>query len=417
MSTQEYVESVAQRAKAASVQLRTLSSGVKNQALEDMATALVERRAEIFAANEQDVQAGAEKGLSGPLLERLKLSEKKIAGMAEGCRQVATLPDPVGRVLSGETRPNGLRIQQVRVPLGVVAVIYESRPNVTVDAAILALKAGNAVILRGGSEALKTNKVLANIIRDAATAAGVPADAIQYIDSTDRAASSHLATLNGYVDLIVPRGGEGLKKALTKVATVPVIFAAGGTCHVYVDETADVEAASNIIFNAKTTNPSVCNAAETLLVHRKIAETFLPVAAKKLLDFGVELRGDERARHLVPAMVAATEADWGQEYLDLTLAVRVVDSFEAAVEHITTHGTAHSEAIVTNDIANAERFLNEVDAAAVYVNASTRFTDGFEFGLGAEVGISTQKLHVRGPMGLEALTTTKYQIRGNGHVR
>jgi len=415
--THAYVEALARRAKAASVALRVLPTAAKNAALEAMAQALLQRAPEILAANAVDVAAAAGKGVTGALLERLRLNEKKILAMAEGCRAVAALPDPVGRVLSGERRPNGLQIEQVRVPLGVVGVIYESRPNVTVDAAILALKAGNSVILRGGSEAFETNRILTRIVAASATAAGIPEHTIQGVESTDRAASSHLATLHEYIDLIIPRGGNALKKALTKVATVPVIYAAGGTCHVYVDETADLKIATEIVFNAKTNNPSACNAAETLLVHRRVAERFLPCVAKRLVEGGVELRGDERARQLVPDMLPATEADWSAEYLDLTLAVRVVDSLEEAIEHIGAHGTAHSEAIVTNNVGSADRFLAAVDAAAVYVNASTRFTDGFEFGLGAEVGISTQKLHARGPMGLDALTTTKYIVRGSGQVR
>ncbi|RYG65982.1 glutamate-5-semialdehyde dehydrogenase [bacterium] len=417
METQTYIENLAREAKRASVALRTISSATKNAALEAMAVALVQRQDEIFVANATDISNGEQKGLTGALLDRLKLNEKKVTAMADGCRQVAALPDPVGRILNGETRPNGLKIEQVRVALGVVAVIYESRPNVTVDAAILALKAGNAVILRGGSEAIETNKILAQIIQQAAVDAGVPEGAIQIVESTDRAASSHLAQLPQYIDLIVPRGGEGLKKALLKVATVPVIFAAGGVCHVYVDKFAELDMALAIAFNAKTQGPSACNAAETLLVHRSIAHQFLPLVSQKLNDFGVQLRGDSDSRNLVPGMTEANDEDWDAEYLDLTLAVKIVDSLDEAITHIAEHGTAHSEAIVTQNVRRAEEFLSRVDAAAVYVNASTRFTDGFEFGLGAEVGISTQKLHSRGPMGLEALTTTKYIVRGDGQLR
>ena len=415
--TEIAIRAQASEAKCASVALRTLSSGAKNAALLAMADALLSRRDEIFAANARDVENAAQKGLSGALLDRLKLSPKKLESMADGCRQVAALPDPVNRVLWGETRPNGLKIEQIRVPLGVVAVIFESRPNVTVDAAILALKAGNSVILRGGSEAIQTNGTLAQIIREAAAQNGVPANAIQFIASADREASKILATLDDSIDLIVPRGGEGLKKALTSVATVPVIFAAGGVCHVYVDEFAEIDMAQNIVFNAKTSNPSVCNALETLLIHEKIAPQFLPVIAQKLEAHGSTLRGDERAQSLVPSLEAASEDDWGAEYLDLTLAVKIVGDLDEAVAHISRYGTAHSEAIVTQNYARAEAFLAQVDASAVYVNASTRFSDGYEFGLGAEVGISTQKLHSRGPMGLEALTSTKYVVRGNGQVR
>jgi glutamate-5-semialdehyde dehydrogenase len=415
--TEKTIRAMASEAKIASVALRTISSGAKNAALLAMADALLSRSAEIFEANERDVANAANKGLTGALLDRLKLSQKKLNSMADGCRQVAALPDPINRVLSGERRPNGLFIEQIRVPLGVIAVIFESRPNVTVDAAILALKAGNSIILRGGSEAIETNRTLANIIREAAVQNGLPAGAIQFVDSTDREASKIMATLDEYIDLIIPRGGEGLKKALTSVATVPVIFAAGGICHVYVDEFADVQMANDIVFNAKTSSPSVCNALETLLVHRRIAEEFLPLSAQRLTAHGATLRGDELAKSLVPNMESATEDDWSAEYLDLTLAVKIVDSPEEAMEHIAKYGTAHSEAIVTKNIERAEQFLAGVDAAAVYVNASTRFSDGYEFGLGAEVGISTQKLHSRGPMGLDSLTTTKFIVRGNGQIR
>ena len=417
METAHEIEQLARSAKTASRVLAQLSSSTKNAALEAMATAICDNRDKIFAANQIDVENGARKGIGTALLNRLTLTDAKIANMAEGCRAVAALPDPIGRVLDGEVRPNGMKIERVRVPLGVIAVIYESRPNVTVDAAILALKAGNAVILRGGSEAIETNRVLSEIIDEAAQKAGFPVGSIGFVQTTDRTASSLLATQKGLIDLIIPRGGEGLKKALSEVATVPVIFAAGGVCHVYVDENADLNMAQNIAFNAKTNGPSACNAVETLLVHEKVAATFLPTMAEQFAKANVELRGDERARRIVPAMQAATADDWSEEYLDLILAVKVVDDMSAAIEHITTHGTAHSEAIITENYATAERFLNEVDAAAVYVNASTRFTDGYEFGLGAEVGISTQKLHARGPMGLEALTTTKTLVRGQGQTR
>ncbi len=413
---QAHVERLAKRAKIASVALRTLSTQTKNDALLSIANELVENKERIFAANERDLEAGRARGTSSALLDRLKLDEKRLDTMAEGCRQVAALPDPIGQIINGETRPNGLRLQQLRVPLGVIGIIYESRPNVTVDAAILCLKAGNAVLLRGGSEAIHSNTILAQIMTKAAQKAGVSDGAIQIIETTDRAATQHLVTLNGLVDLVIPRGGEALKKALMSVATVPVIFAAGGVCHVYVDESADFQMASDIVFNAKVQRPSVCNAIETLLIHKNIAPQFLPLMAKRLCDANVELRGDINAQNIV-AMKAATDDDWKTEYLDLTLAVRVLDSMDEAIVHIGEHGTAHSEAIVTSDYAKAEKFVAQVDAAAVYVNASTRFTDGFEFGLGAEVGISTQKLHARGPMGLDALTTTKYIVRGDGQIR
>lgn len=396
--------------------MRTLSSDVKNNALMAMAEQLVARQEELFAANAKDVQAGEERGISSALLDRLKLNPSRVAAMAEGCRQVAALPDPVGVIINGWKRPNGLRLEQVRVPLGVIGIIYESRPNVTVDAAVLCLKAGNAVILRGGSDAIHSNLLLTQIITEAATSAGVPADAIQSIETTDRAATNHLVTMNQYVDLVIPRGGEGLKKSLSAVATVPLIFAAGGICHVFVDESADIEKAVEIVFNAKVQRPSACNALETLLVHKSIAREFLPRVAEKLQTAGVELRGDERTREIIDA-AAATEADWEEEYLALIASVRIVDDLDEAIAHIGTHGSGHSDSILTESYANAEQFVAQVDSAAVYVNASTRFTDGFEFGLGAEVGISTQKLHSRGPMGLEALTSTKYVVRGDGHLR
>jgi len=416
LDTRAHVEDKAQRARAAASQLRTLGSAIKNRALLLMAERLVARQEEIVAANARDLEVGRGRGLSEAMLDRLRLNAKRIADMADGCRQVAALPDPIGQVVSGGPRPNGLRIEQVRVPLGVIGIIYESRPNVTVDAAILCLKSGNAVILRGGSEAFHSNTCLTEIIAAAATEAGVPADAIQLIETTDRAATTHLAQMRGLVDLIIPRGGEGLKKSLGAVATVPLIFAAGGVCHVFVDESANLEDAADIAFNAKVQRPSTCNAMETLLVHRSIAPRLLPSLAGRLAGAGVEMRGDERARAIAP-MQEATDADWDTEYSALILTIAVVDDVDAAIAHIATHGTGHSESIVTQSYANGEKFLAQVDAAAVYVNASTRFTDGFEFGLGAEVGISTQKLHARGPMGLEALTTTKFVVRGDGHVR
>lgn len=415
-AVREQVVDKAQRARQAASQLRTVSAEIKNRALHLMAEALVQRAAEIISANAKDIEAGRARGLSDAMLDRLRLNEKRIAAIADGCRQVAALPDPIGQVVGGGPRPNGLRVEQVRVPLGVIGIIYESRPNVTVDAAILCLKSGNAVILRGGSEAIHSNLCLAKIIEEAAREAGAPADCIQLIETTDRAATVHLAQMSGLVDLIIPRGGEGLKKFLSKIATVPMIFAAGGICHVFVDESADLQDAENIVFNAKVQRPSTCNALETLLIHQNSARQTLPLIAERLQKAGVELRGDERVRAIVP-MKEATAEDWDTEYSGLILSVAIMDDLEAAIAHIAQHGTGHSEAIVTQNYANAEKFLAQVDAAAVYVNASTRFTDGFEFGLGAEVGISTQKLHARGPMGLEALTSTKFLVRGDGHVR
>jgi glutamate-5-semialdehyde dehydrogenase len=417
MSPQQHVEAKAQSAKAASVQLRTVSSALKDAAILKMADALCARQDEIFAANALDLEAGRARGLSDALLDRLALNEKRVREMADGCRQVASLPDPVGRVLGGWVVSNGLKIEQVRTPLGVVGVIYESRPNVTVDAAVLCLKAGNAVLLRGGSEAIHSNVLLAGIISDAAREAGLPNGAIEIIETTDRAATSHMVTLNQYIDLVVPRGGEALKKSLTAVATVPLIFAAGGVCHIFVDESADLKSAVDIIHNAKVQRPSTCNALETLLVHHAVGDQFLPAVADRLQTSNVELRGDEYSRRIVPSMKAATEDDWSAEYGNLTLAVRVVHDIDEAISHIGEFGTGHSDAILTQNYAHAEEFVARVDSAAVYVNASTRFTDGFEFGLGAEVGISTQKLHARGPMGLEALTSTKYIVRGHGQIR
>ncbi|HEX8236804.1 MAG TPA: glutamate-5-semialdehyde dehydrogenase [Abditibacteriaceae bacterium] len=415
-AVRQHVENKARQARQASRALRTISSAVKDAALLAMAEALPARQDELFAANEKDLAAGRERGLSDAMLDRLKLTPARVAAMVEGCRQVAALPDPIGRVLQGWNRPNGLHIDEVRVPLGVIGIIYESRPNVTVDAAILCLKAGNAALLRGGSEAVHSNLLLTQIIAQAATQAGVPEYSISAIETTDRAATQHMVTMNGLIDLVIPRGGEGLKKSLSAVATVPLIFAAGGVCHVFVDESADLQMAADIAFNAKVQRPSTCNALETLLVHKNIAHEFLPLVTQRLCEAGVELRGDERAREAA-TMNVASQQDWDEEYLNLTLAVRVVDDIDAATEHIERHGSAHSDSIVTQNFANAEKFCAQVDSAAVYVNASTRFTDGFEFGMGAEVGISTQKLHSRGPMGLEALTSTKYVVRGAGQVR
>lgn len=417
MTPQQQVEQAAQRAKAATAGLRTLSSAVKDAALHAMADALIARQEELFEANARDLETGREKGLSEAMLDRLKLNQSRVQQMAEGCRQVASLPDPVGRVIGGWTQPNGLKIEQVRTPLGVIGVIYESRPNVTVEAAVLCLKAGNAVVLRGGSEAIHSNVLLAQIISQAAREAGVPSGAIEIIETTDRAATNHLVTLNDYIDLVVPRGGEGLKKSLSAVATVPLIFAAGGVCHIFIDETAELEQAVEIVHNAKVQRPSTCNALETLLLHSATAAHQLPAIAQRLEASGVELRGDEASRAIVSSIKPAGEDDWYAEYGGLTLAVRVVENMNSAIAHIETYGTGHSDAILTQNFRNAEEFVNRVDSAAVYVNASTRFTDGFEFGLGAEVGISTQKLHARGPMGLEALTTTKYIVRGDGQLR
>lgn len=412
-----HVEQKAHRAQAAAAQLRTTSTAIKNAAILAIGEALVAQQAQIFEANERDLEAGRERGLSDAMLDRLRLNVARVAAMAEGCRQVAALPDPVGTVLNGCIRPNGLKITQTRVPLGVVGIIYESRPNVTVDAAILCLKAGNAVLLRGGSEAIHSNLLLAQIIAGAVRHGGAPEDSVQLIEVTDRAAAQHLMTLNGLVDVLIPRGGAGLIQTVVKTATVPVIETGAGNCHVFVDETADLEMAAHIVFNAKVSKPSVCNALDALLVQRHIAAQFLPLIAARLGAAGVELRGDDEARAIVPSMTPAGVAEWDKEYLALILAVRVVEDAAAAIAHIQQHGAGHSEAIVTENYSNAEQFCAQIDAAAVLVNTSTRFVDGFEFGLGAEIGISTQKLHARGPMGLEALTSTKFVVRGDGQTR
>jgi glutamate-5-semialdehyde dehydrogenase len=417
MSVAEEVLSKGRRAKEASHLLAGLSTQVKDRALLAMARALEEREAEILAANEKDMAAGREKGLSRALLDRLLLNPARVKEMAEGLRAIAALPDPVGEVTSMWTRPNGLQIGRQRVPIGVIGIIYEARPNVTVDAAGLCLKTGNAVLLRGGSEAINSNSAITKVISEAAEAEGIPPGAIQLIETTDREAVNVMLRMREYLDLLIPRGGAGLIRTVVENATVPVIETGVGNCHVYVDADADPEMATAIVINAKTQRPGVCNAMETLLVHRDIAPTWLPQVSARLSELGVELRGCPRSRELVPYMKEATEEDWATEYLDLILAVRVVDSLEEAIEHINRYGTKHSEAIVTNSYPRARQFLQQVDAAAVYVNASTRFTDGYQYGFGAEIGISTQKLHARGPMGLEALTTIKYVVYGSGQVR
>jgi glutamate-5-semialdehyde dehydrogenase len=415
----ESVEQVCRNAKRAARGLATLDTAVKNDALERIARALESSVAEILNANALDVAAARDAGISAALIDRLTLDQQRVEAMAAGVRQVAALPDPVGELLEELRRPDGLTIRKVRVPLGVVAVVYEARPNVTIDAAALCLKSGNAIVLRGSSSAAHSNAMLTAIAARAAESAGVPAGAIASLSSGDRDELVALATQARTVDLIIPRGGEGLKAALAAHATVPVIYAASGNCHVYVDAAADLEQAREIVLNAKVQRPGVCNAAETLLVHRDVAAEFLPSALGALRDAGVELRGDERTRELAAdvQVTPADDADWDTEYLALTLAVAVVDSLEEAVEHIAEHGTGHSEAIVTRDGAAARRFQLDVDAACVYVNASTRFTDGAEFGMGAEIGNSTQKLHARGPIGLRELCACKYLVEGDGHVR
>ncbi len=408
-------------AKRAAGALAQLDTGTKDAALHAIADALLARAEEIVEANARDLEAGREAGLVVALLDRLALDPGRIGAMADGVRQIAALPDPVGEVTDGFRAPNGLDVRKVRVPLGVVAVVYEARPNVTIDAAALCLKSGNAVLLRGSSTAASSNAVLASIAIEAAEAAGLPAGALGLVAGGGREELAQLATQEGLVDLIIPRGGEGLKAALKAVATVPVIYAASGNCHVYVDATADLDAAEAIILNAKVQRPGVCNAAETLLVHADAAPAFLPRALGALREAGVELRVDGRSRALAGGLADslsdATDADWDTEFLALILAVRIVDSVEEAIAHVNAHGSGHSEAIVTRDTAAARAFQHGVDAACVYVNASTRFTDGGEFGMGAEIGISTQKLHARGPIGLRELCTFKYLVEGDGHVR
>ena len=394
-----------------------LGSREKNIGLEEAARALLEGEDEILAANQADYEKAESSGMSKGMLDRLALNPGRIQSMADGLLKVAALDDPVGEVISMKLRPNGLKIGQKRVPLGVIAMIYEARPNVTADAFGLCFKSGNAVILKGGSDAIESNKAIAKWLRTGLTRAGLPEDALQLIEDTSRETTKELMRLNRYVDVLIPRGGAGLIRSVVENSTVPVIETGTGNCHIFVDETADFNMALDIIYNAKTQRIGVCNACESLIVHRKIADQFLPLLKKRLAEKEVEVRADEAARAVVPEFTPATEEDWGTEYLDYILSLKIVDSVEEAIEHINKYNTGHSESIITSDYFNAQKFLDEVDAAAVYVNASTRFTDGEEFGFGAEIGISTQKLHARGPMGLKELTTTKYIIYGDGQIR
>lgn len=410
------LEEMGAAAKQAARKL-AVAGNQKDAALEAIAAALEAHTEEILEANREDLSAAEKNGMSRSLMDRLALNEKRVQGMADGVRQVKAQPDPVGQVLEGGVRPNGLRIEKVAVPLGVIGIIYEARPNVTADAAALCLKAGNAVILRGGKEAFRSNQAIAEVMRDAVETTGLPRDSIQLVQDTSRASSIEMMGLTGYLDVLIPRGGVGLIRAVVENSHVPVIETGVGNCHVYVDDAADIQMASDIIFNAKTSRPSVCNAIETVLVHQDMAREFLPVMKKKLDEKQVEIRGCEKTRKILPECVPACEEDWSTEYLDYILAVKVVDSLDDAMAHIAKYSSGHSECIVTENYRNAERFLSEVDAAAVYVNASTRFTDGGEFGLGAEIGISTQKLHARGPMGIRQLTSQKFVIRGNGQIR
>jgi glutamate-5-semialdehyde dehydrogenase len=420
-TTTPTVAEVCARAKAASRQVAKLDTHVKNAALEAMAQALANRAPEIVEANAQDLEAGEEAGLNAALLDRLALNEDRLAGIASDVRTIAALPDPVGETIEGHRLPNGLDVRRVRVPLGVVAVVYEARPNVTIDCSALCLKSGNAIVLRGSSTAANSNAILAEVAGAATATAGVPEGAISIVAGGDRDELRQIATQSGVVDLIIPRGGEGLKAALTEHATVPVMYAAAGNCHVFVDSTADLDDATAIAINAKVQRPGVCNAIETLLVHADVAAEFLPRVLSELRELGVELRVDARARsaagELAHTLGEATDEDWATEYLALILAVKVVDSPEEAIEHVNRYTSGHSEAIVTGSIDSARAFTEGVDAAAVYVNASTRFTDGGVFGMGAEIGNSTQKLHARGPIGVRELTTYKYVVAGSGQVR
>lgn len=410
------LEQMGQKARAAA---RVLASAgeKKDRALYRIADAFRKESETIRKANEQDLAAAKQNGMSQSLLDRLTLTPQRLESMAQGVEEVAAQPDPVGLVLEGGRRPNGLMIEKITVPLGVIGMIYEARPNVTGDAAALCLKAGNAVILRGGKEAFHSNQAIANVMRAALAETGLPEDCVQLVQDVSRQSAIEMMELTGYLDVLIPRGGAGLIQSVVKNARVPVIETGVGNCHVYVDKKADLAMAASIIENAKTSRPSVCNAIETILVHKDVAEKALPLIAEKLAPHHVELRGCERTRQILPQAVPATEEDWKTEYLDYILAVKVVDNQEEAMAHIAAYGSGHSEAIVTDDYAAAETFLNTVDAAAVYVNASTRFTDGGQFGLGAEIGISTQKLHARGPMGLRQLTTTKFLVRGSGQIR
>lgn len=414
---QNSLQEIGAKAKKAEETLRTLNTEVKNQVLRRAADELIERNKELLLANEQDLAAAREAHMPQGLQDRLMLNEKRIADMAEGLRAIADLPDPIGEITGMKLRPNGLKIGQMRVPLGVIGIIYEARPNVTADAFGLCFKTGNAVILKGGKDAIHSNIAIVSVLRSALRACGVDENALCLITDTDRKTTEDFMRLNDYLDVLIPRGGAGLIRSVVEHATVPVIETGTGNCHIYVDEFASLPMAVEIIFNAKTQRIGVCNACESLVIHEAVADKVLPMIADRLREKHVELRGDDRSRQAADEIIPATEEDWGKEYLDYILSVKTVSSIDEAIAHINRYNTGHSEAIITDNYANAEKFLNEIDAAAVYVNASTRFTDGFEFGFGAEIGISTQKLHARGPMGLLALTSYKYVIYGNGQVR
>ena len=417
MTTADEVLEVARRARAAATSLAPMPRAAKDAALVAMADALMQRTAEVLAANGEDLSRGREAGLSDAILDRLALDQKRISAMAEGLRQVAALPDPVGEVVRGSTLPNGLQLKQVRVPMGVVGIIYEARPNVTVDAAGLCVKSGNAVLLRGSSSARSSNAALVRVLAESGTAAGLPVDSVQLVPGTDHESAKHLMRARGLVDVLIPRGGAGLIRSVVEESTVPVIETGVGNCHVYVDSDADLDMALSILLNAKTQRVSVCNAAETLLVHRDVADEFLPRAVAALRDAGVTIHGDETVRKHGDDVVPVTDEDWAAEYLSLDIAAGVVDSLTDAVAHIRQWGSGHTEAIVTRSLPAAQAFIAGCDSAAVMVNASTRFTDGEQFGFGAEIGISTQKLHARGPMGLPELTSTTWVVTGTGQIR
>ena len=413
----EYLNQLGQKAVAAKYELQKLTTAVKNGTLEAVAAALVDKTEQILAANDKDYEIAKQGGMTEGLLDRLKLTPERIEAMAEGLRQIAALDDPVGEILESFDRPNGLHIDKVRVPMGVIGIIYEARPNVTPDAFGLCFKTGNAVILKGGKDAFYSNEAITAVIRDALAGEGITADAIQLITDNDRAVTTAFMQLKQYVDVLIPRGGAGLIRAVVENSTIPVIETGTGNCHIYVDEDADLEKAIPIIINAKTQRIGVCNACESLLIHEKIADRFLPELGRALREKNVEMRGDQTVRALISDAIEATEEDYGTEYLDYIISMKTVKSVEEAIAHINRYNTKHSDAILTENSEHAEQFLQGVDSACVYVNASTRFTDGFEFGFGAEIGISTQKMHARGPMGLKELTTYKYLIRCNGQIR
>ncbi len=408
---------IGKAAKQAVPYLNRLHTEEKNKALLCAADALVANAATIIKANAVDIEAAKANNMPAGLVDRLLLTNERIEAMAVGLRQIVELEDPIGEVMDTFERPNGLKVMQKRVPLGVVGIIYESRPNVTADAFGLCFKTGNVVILKGGSDALQSNIAITKVLRDALESCQIPADAIQLITETDREVTKQFMKMNEYVDVLIPRGGAGLIRSVVENSTIPVIETGTGNCHIFIDESADIDMAVNIIMNAKTQRIGVCNACESLVIHEKVKDALLPALEKALKTKDVEIRGDEQVRAILPSAIVATEEDWGTEYLDYIISMKVVGSVEEAIDHINRYNTKHSEAIITEDVANAEKFLNEIDASSVYWNASTRFTDGFEFGFGAEIGISTQKLHARGPMGLKALTSYKYVIYGTGQVR